>query len=349
VLYSWSASFENPNTGVGTTQYNLTTISTDGNQSTVPTSNPLQPTLQRQDGTFVGNGAQGMVAFDQFGNQKWAQPNYIPQIATSDNGVVAQSPTGQYLTLDQLGNVTGQMPCASPTVSWTNNVYQMAPVIQVSCGTPPSPASPAYANAQNSNLSHNNASLVCGNNSDNLVAEYAANKITDITTGQRFSPICKQASQSAHSSFFYFNEINNPCPSLNEQPEFPFALIRNPLVIPDSSGYGLDAWRQNYGSSRIINSGFRDPSQNTACGSTATSGSRHMFGDAVDLRNQSRTVMEWNNMFTAANDAGADYIEYPTEACEGGTFHIDVNGETYAGCIGWTHADWRDHSGEYAP
>jgi hypothetical protein len=74
-----------------------------------------------------------------------------------------------------------------------------------------------------------------------------------------------------------------------------------------------------------------------------------MFGDAVDFRNQSRTVLEWEDMDVAANDADADDIEDPTEACSDGTVKVDVNGQTYTGCIGWTHADWRFHPGKYTP
>ena len=80
-----------------------------------------------------------------------------------------------------------------------------------------------------------------------------------------------------------------------------------------SSGYGLDAWVQNYGSSRIINSGYRDLDQ------SKNANSRHMLGDAIDLQNQTcprkntqcsaARQAEWQRMVAAATQAHADWIE----------------------------------------
>jgi len=62
--------------------------------------------------------------------------------------------------------------------------------------------------------------------------------------------------------------------------------------------------------------------------------SRHLFGDAADLRNESYSTpcgsacpAEWNNMVDAAVAADKDYVEPSTGACG------------YA-CV---HADWRNH------
>ncbi|HEX8814185.1 MAG TPA: D-Ala-D-Ala carboxypeptidase family metallohydrolase [Terriglobales bacterium] len=163
-----------------------------------------------------------------------------------------------------------------------------------------------------------------------LVGEYVSNVILDVANNNaRFLPTCLEPTQTAHSNYFTFSEINTPCPSAGP-PEFSWALIRSPLVAAASSGYGLDAWRQDYGSSRIINSGFRDPSQNSSCGGATNS--RHLFGDASDLRNQSGTTAEWSAMVTAAQAANADYIEPQSGPCG-------------LGCV---HADWRSHSGGYA-
>lgn len=120
-----------------------------------------------------------MIGFTPSGGELFNVPNDTPQIATSDNGVVASSTSGQYVQFDQAGNVISQMPCQNPTVSWTNNVYQMAPVIQVSCpapgSSPPSPVSPAappYANFAGANPSANATSAICQNESLTLVLEY---------------------------------------------------------------------------------------------------------------------------------------------------------------------------------
>jgi hypothetical protein len=101
------------------------------------------------------------------------------------------------------------------------------------------------------------------------------------------------------------------------------------LVVPASSGYGLDMWRQLYGSPRIINSGYRDPVHNAAVGGKPAS--RHMFGDAVDLQNESGTQQEWQTMYNLAGSsenqtgAKADWREPPTGHCQ-------------LNCV---HADWR--------
>jgi hypothetical protein len=131
ILYSWGLS------AGGSTQNQLTTIAADGSASTVVTSMgsqvgvPVQPVLQRQDGTFVGTIAgEIMVAFTQAGQQLWSQPGFTPQIATSDGGVIAHAQSGQAVTFDQNGNQTGQL-ASLPTQSWTGNGYQIGSVDQV--------------------------------------------------------------------------------------------------------------------------------------------------------------------------------------------------------------------------
>lgn len=170
----------------------------------------------------------------------------------------------------------------------------------------------------------------CGDNRGYLVKQYVDYTVTDITNGLRFSPVCSNFTASAHSQYFSFSEINIPSPNLG-YPEYEFALVRSPLIAATSSGYGLDAWRTAYGNLRIINSGYRDPHQNQLAGGVA--GSRHQFGDAADLRNQSGTLTEYNNMVRTAHILKADFVE-PT------------NGPCGTAC---THADWRNHGGGYAP
>ena len=107
--------------------------------------------------------------------------------------------------------------------------------------------------------------------------------------------------------------------------------LKIPLIVPASSGYGMDNWRQLYGGPRIINSGYRDPVQNVQAGGVAAS--RHQFGDAVDLRNQQGTLDEWQAMVSAAGGAKANFIEPQSGPCG-------------LGCV---HADWRLHDrGKYA-
>ncbi len=342
-LLSWSDCL---GTGQGscTPQYWISSIPTAGGASTMATNigndptnssnQNVEPMLQMQDGSFVGTvptdyGAQNlMVDFDQFGNLKWSAAGYQPQIATADGGLIATSPSGQAVTFDANGNSTGQM-AGLPTQSWRGNEYQYGSIDRIFVA-PSAPATPPYASFLGTNESSNNSSPLCHDDRDKLVAEYGNQVVGDISYGKtplpRFTPACFLFTNSDHSSYFQFSEINKSCPSQNYSPEFGWALIKNPLIAPSTVGYGLDAWRENYGSARTINSGYRDPVQNSSCGSTAT-GSRHQFGDAVDLRNDSGGVPEWNRMVNAANDADADYVEDQNEPCG-------------LGCV---HADWRYH------
>jgi hypothetical protein len=108
-----------------------------------------------------------------------------------------------------------------------------------------------------------------------------------------------------------------------------WALIREPLVIDPGAGYGLNKLRLEFGAPRSINSAFRSPAHNRQIGGARQS--RHMFGDAADIRNVSRSLQEWQAMWAAAQKAGADFIE-------------PRNGPCQLNCL---HADWRNHRGGY--
>jgi hypothetical protein len=123
VLYSWLVCF----TG-GCTQQ-LTSIA-NGSASTVTSginagsSVPVQPILQRADGSYIGTytspmtGGTTTVAFTASGQQLWGGQNDTPQIATSDGDVIGASGT----TYDQNGNQTGQL-ANLPSYSWKNYAY----------------------------------------------------------------------------------------------------------------------------------------------------------------------------------------------------------------------------------
>lgn len=103
-----------PNTGSMTSAFYLATttgpsIASNTQVAMVPEqASPVQPMLQRQDGSFVGvvSSSVGsfMVGFTPSGGTLFTVPNDSPQIATSNNGVIGTSGT----TYDQSGNVTGQ-------------------------------------------------------------------------------------------------------------------------------------------------------------------------------------------------------------------------------------------------
>jgi hypothetical protein len=149
----------------------------------------------------------------------------------------------------------------------------------------------------------------CGDQRDTIIQEYS-------TYNVGWAPLCSSFSQSAQSQYFLPPELmqNNA-----------WAIIRGALTTPPSSGYGLDLWRQSYGAQRSPTSVYRTPSHNAAIGGAPHS--RHMFGDAVDLANASGTQGEWQNMYNAAQVAGADYIEPQAGPCG----------------IACTHGDWRYH------
>ena len=102
------------------------------------------PTLQREDGSYVGtagndvpaifglSGGATLMAVGPDGSTLWqhsaAIDNYLtPLYAISDGGVIAtttQSGTlGTLYTFDQNGNITTQTPDTGAVFSWTNNWY----------------------------------------------------------------------------------------------------------------------------------------------------------------------------------------------------------------------------------
>lgn len=111
----------------------------------------------------------------------------------------------------------------------------------------------------------------------------------------------------------------------------PWALLRAPLLAAKDSGYGLDLMIDAFGAPRAINSSYRDPVRNKQAGGARRS--RHMFGDAADLDNVTKSPEEWQRMWTAAEKANADYIE-------------PLSGPCKLNCL---HADWRNHDGGYRP
>ncbi len=174
-------------------------------------------------------------------------------------------------------------------------------------------SSPQKTASQGYSLTVNPATQTgCGDERDQMIAEYA-------TYGGYLSPTCASFTKTAHSVYFAFAELN-----VNDS--YSWAIIRYPLTAPASSGYGLDLWRADAGGvPRYVNSAYRAPAHNQAVGGVPNS--RHIFGDAVDLRNVPQTQAEYNLLSNAANEAQADYIEPWTGPCG-------------SGCV---HGDWRNH------
>lgn len=154
----------------------------------------------------------------------------------------------------------------------------------------------------------------CGAVLDSIIKEYD-------TYGVSLNPKCLDFTQDRHSVSFSFAELNTG--------DYAWALLRAPLVATAASGYGLDKLRQAYGGPRVINSAYRNPPHNASIGGATQS--RHMYGDAADLRNASGTITEYTAMRSAAKRAHADYIEPRSGPCR-------------TNCV---HADWRAHAGAY--
>jgi hypothetical protein len=155
----------------------------------------------------------------------------------------------------------------------------------------------------------------CGDARDTLMAAYAEH-------GVPLQPRCADFTRTRRSEFFGFAD-------LFRGDDDSWALLRQPLVIGRDSGYGLDLLRYSFGAEREINSSYRDPQRNAKAGGAKRS--RHLFGDAADVRNVTKSQEEWDRMWTAAEKAQADYIEPLTGPCR-------------LNCL---HADWRNHTGDY--
>ncbi|MFZ2412146.1 MAG: D-Ala-D-Ala carboxypeptidase family metallohydrolase [Candidatus Methanoperedens sp.] len=155
----------------------------------------------------------------------------------------------------------------------------------------------------------------CGDERDNIIKEYQDYHIA-------FIPVCDNFTQSASSANYSFRKLNTG--------KFLWALVRRPLVVPAWEGNGLDEWILYIGEIHKINSAYRNPAHNANVGGAKSS--RHLFGDAADLKNVTRTEEEHDFLARMAAYADADFVE-------------DLKGPCGKGCV---HADWRDHYGPYA-
>ena len=327
----------------------------------------IYPVLQTQDGSYAGYVGIGpspglatqynMVAFNQSGSVIWSVPNDYPQIATADGGVVGSSG----ITYDNQGRATGQT--VSPTQSWTGNVYQINPgQAQQMFSVPAAVATPPYSSFAGANQSGNGTAPLCGAASDQIVAQYgqycvgdssqtaSANSSQTCANKQktkyypRFTPNCFEFTNTAHSAVFTFADLNTNSGGA-------YALIKNPLVVPSSSGYGLDEWIVAYQSSRTINSAYRTPAHNFSPSVGGATASRHMLGDAVDLSNVSGGIEEWVRMVNAAGGivSAGTVNEKTVPVINTGAKASWIEPRSGPCALACTHADWRYRNrGKYA-
>lgn len=167
--------------------------------------------------------------------------------------------------------------------------------------------------SDNGNLGYG-AYIGCGETLDGLIREFDNYSVP-------LNPKCRDFTQTRYSFYFGFSELNTG--------GYSWLLIRQPLIDSSLAYIGIDALRHAYGAARTINSAYRDPIRNASVGGATRS--RHMFGDAADLRNVTLTMTEYRAMKSAARAAHADYIE-------------PISGPCRTDCV---HADWRNHPGSY--
>jgi hypothetical protein len=98
----------------GTAMANTTTFSVPQQQE------PIQPEIQRADGSYVGSSDSNMYAFTTSGQLLWTVPNDSSRFALADGSVVGVSGT----TYDTNGNANGQIATAVP--SWIGAEYGLS-------------------------------------------------------------------------------------------------------------------------------------------------------------------------------------------------------------------------------
>jgi Putative Ig domain len=212
--------------------------------------------------------------------------------------------------------------------------------------------------------------VTCGDDRDTVigspnvsnppVASYISfgvvSKLSKSDPGAPFAPRCMDFSTAPTSSLFYtFPELNH---SNTMSPDW--ALLSKTLI-----NSGLDSWYRNmfvaivlgvtswnpssapYGG---LDSAYRTPADQIRVylqqGSTnPPKGSRHMFGDAADLRNIPLTIENWNALVTNAQDATppARWIEPKKSNAQCSLYNS--NGQLSGFCV---HADWRERPVPFA-
>lgn len=165
-----------------------------------------------------------------------------------------------------------------------------------------------------------------------LVAQYRNPKYFDDTS---FQPDCWEFDNMSHTQRFTHAQLTQGNGTA-------WALLQFGLMAGAIEGYGADAWvdaynanNAAYNTTRVATSAYRTPMHNRSAAVGGAPRSRHVYGDALDLNNDSSTQEEWEAMYDAAEVAHADYIEpfggimYPQEQYGSYLFHV--------------HADWRNH------
>jgi uncharacterized repeat protein (TIGR03803 family) len=290
-------------------------------------SAPYASLIQGSDGNFYGTTQYGGTGFD---------PNASYPPYSGYGTVFKMKPDGTITTLFAFDGVNGSNPQSTLVQTCDRSFYGTTNLGGSSNNGTIFHLIPGQSVSNNVVAQAKNCPVPCGDERDKIIAEYKQYKVYDITKSRKkdvlFVPSCADFTQSAHSVYYSFNNLN-----VSDNGIYSWALIRYPLVAPSSTGFGLDKWVElippEYKPDVVpkINSGYRSPAKNKSVGGTP--GSRHMFGDAIDLQNISGTIAEYKALANAAKMADKSFIEPLTGPCQ-------------LACV---HTDWRDKPGSYSP
>jgi hypothetical protein len=162
-----------------------------------------------------------------------------------------------------------------------------------------------------------------------------------------FIPQCIWFTNGAFSEYYSFAQLGN----IGKQP-FTWALVKNPLVVNQTSGYGLSAWtnllsESGWGFTQTINSSYRPPFYNMNF--STFPGSRHQFGDAIDVANVLGTEAERDVKACFAGTDAATTSGLARSCASLGVTQdaeadwIEPNDSQNPCKLVCVHADWRDH------
>jgi len=168
----------------------------------------------------------------------------------------------------------------------------------------------------------------CGDERDTIISEYTTYNNVAFAKGIiipfNLAPTCDMFTQG-HPDFNVGNDTT-------------WELVRAPAFG------GFPAWQSNYGASLTITSSYRSPEYNASLPVPGAKGSRHVFGDAIDVANPPETLANWLLIYNAGQVAGANWFEDKSSMYQCRcTTNQPIN---KCNCV---HADWRDTAGSYVP
>jgi hypothetical protein len=234
-----------------------------------------------------------------------------------------------------------------------------------------------YSVMKINNIAISRAATACGDQRDTIIAEYQ--QMYQWNKGEypvQMAPSCEDFTQNHGTLYYSFNMLNTS--DTQHGTGYTWAALRYPMMAPTTEyDYGLDQWALEIEqtasdpSIRNLNSAYRSPSVNEAVGGSFQPGrnSRHMFGDAVDLRNNQGHANDCNkdeakqvgaccvpaaDGGTCSGSAGAAVVEYTQlaaaaiDAQSGYVEPLFIKGKPSPCFLQCVHSDWRNKPGLYA-